>query len=637
MAVSTVILWLWFANAQTTVDTGFADAVNSGSNVVVDIKQLRVDYKPELASCDNLYTYVYNLAKNLKTYNPWIMYAREESAISMDVSSSMVKSTPSSANAAWLWNYSDVNSQVNGVQESDILRSNGKYMFYNNYKLGYIQIIKIPVANEKPQIINNIQLPKWFTNAVLQLYANKLVILTSRYQDNYVYSESNAVDNSTVTYAATYDISDINNIKFEKLFSYDGYMLENRVIDNKLYLLTSKGISYERLNSLKTKIDSGTDVKSEIMNQLSGYCNDIYISSGSSSANIVTMIDLDLSDNTSNIKYIISDVNNFYMGNEYIYLLSSVYAGWSNSTACPPNARCMYNPWVPYTNITKLSLKDWSYKWNNLTPGSIYNPWNLWEYDGELIAIAMVYDSKYLPDTTISKFDVDMNLSKYISSVMPGEDFKTARLINDKLYLVTFEQTDPLFVFEAKSLDKLWELVIPWFSTYLHPYSVVGKKQYIIWLWSEVKDGRDAGIKLDLYEIDFGTAKPTIKQKYTQTIWWRWSYSEALYNPRMFVRDSLRNKLLIPITRQDQVCSSASNGYRCDYHTLFDGFKSIGIYLDKGIIQHGAYDYQKYNNKNAWYYYGYGQVRVWYSSDTIYYINPQFADFLKKGTLQLDK
>ena len=60
-----------------------------------------------------------------------------------------------------------------------------------------------------------------------------------------------------------------------------------------------------------------------------------------------------------------------------------------------------------------------------------------------------------------------------LSGIAPGENFQSARFIAGRLYLVTFQQIDPLFVIDvsiAKSPKILGELKIPGYSTYLHPY-----------------------------------------------------------------------------------------------------------------------------------------------------------------------
>ena len=74
--------------------------------------------------------------------------------------------------------------------------------------------------------------------------------------------------------------------------------------------------------------------------------------------------------------------------------------------------------------------------------------------------------------TNLYVLDPSLSLLGKIVGIEPGEQFKASRYIGDKLYLVTFEQTDPLFVIDmadAKNPSIIGELKIPGFSTYLHP------------------------------------------------------------------------------------------------------------------------------------------------------------------------
>ena len=60
-----------------------------------------------------------------------------------------------------------------------------------------------------------------------------------------------------------------------------------------------------------------------------------------------------------------------------------------------------------------------------------------------------------------------------LTGIAKGENFQSARFIADRLYLVTFQQIDPLFVIDVsnvKSPKILGELKIPGYSTYLHSY-----------------------------------------------------------------------------------------------------------------------------------------------------------------------
>ena len=130
----------------------------------------------------------------------------------------------------------------------------------------------------------------------------------------------------------------------------------------------------------------------------------------------------------------------------------------------------------------------------------------------------------------------------------------------DKLFLVTFEQIDPLFVIDLSDDSNpkiLWELKMPGYSTYLHPYD----ENHIIGIGYDTAENQywniqNSGVKVDLYEIDYDR-KPESKdnsgdiyvaQKFTKTFGWYGSYSEALNNPRMFMWNTSKNDLFLPIT-----------------------------------------------------------------------------------------
>ena len=277
-----ILLSIWFVSAQ--VDTWFSDAVNSGVQATINLDQLRINYKLNPLSCENMSEYITNLAKNTQIYNPWIMYAQDKGVSTNWMIAPKVWWTPeanvvSARVNTSIGDNSDVNSQILGVNESDILRSNGKYMFFHNQKTSFVQIIKIPTGSEKPQIINNIKMPEWFETAMLQLYNDKLIIITNKYTNiSYDANTWNAIDNSSKTYIAIYNISNINNIKLDKILSYDGYMSDNRMIGSKLYITTNNNINYDRLSKIKLKlntwnINSWNTIKNDIISQISWYCN----------------------------------------------------------------------------------------------------------------------------------------------------------------------------------------------------------------------------------------------------------------------------------------------------------------------------------------------------------------------------
>ena len=56
--------------------------------------------------------------------------------------------------------------------------------------------------------------------------------------------------------------------------------------------------------------------------------------------------------------------------------------------------------------------------------------------------------------TQLYVFKPDLTLAGKLENIEPGEEFKASRYIGDKLYLVTFEQIDPLFVVDLANISQ---------------------------------------------------------------------------------------------------------------------------------------------------------------------------------------
>lgn len=68
-------------------------------------------------------------------------------------------------------------------------------------------------------------------------------------------------------------------------------------------------------------------------------------------------------------------------------------------------------------------------------------------------------------------------------NIAQRENFKSSSFVWNKVYLVAFRNTDPLFVFDLEDPtdpNMIWILIIPWYSLYLHPLKYEDGKQYLI-------------------------------------------------------------------------------------------------------------------------------------------------------------
>jgi DNA excision repair protein ERCC-4 len=87
----------------------------------------------------------------------------------------------------------------------------------------------------------------------------------------------------------------------------------------------------------------------------------------------------------------------------------------------------------------------------------------------------------------------------------PNEQVMSVRFMETKAYIVTFERTDPFYVFnltDPSNPQKIGELEIPGFSSYLHPIEIDGVP-LMLGIGSHVNEttGWETGLKISLLNV----------------------------------------------------------------------------------------------------------------------------------------
>lgn len=609
-----VFLWIWIA--FSIFSTSFAVLED---NSIIDelqnknIKELKTNFNLQsFESCENLETvmekYIKNYwEKNKNRYIGWpIFYWRdmilEDSAMEKSVNS------VDDSQGAWWWaeqDFSKTNTQVEWVDESDIVKTDWKYIYYFNDKDKYVYIVKVWTL----EIIKKIKIPANFYSPVLYIWNNRLSIISGWYS-NYDYSKIwYWINRNSKTYTIIFDTTDIYNPKLSKLYISDWDFVNSRLIWDYLYVIANNSfnipyynfkavddinVSSSNLIPKSIELSKTSDTKKQNLElkweklpyNLKAWnvvnCNQIeYVLPDEEtlskydfdpSYNIISVINTN--DFSAEIKNKVIAWNNaeIHMSLDNLYLTSNLYSSFDYR--CQVWFRCIM-PWFPRgdnTVVHRISV-DWNIlKYNNSTIVP-WSPLNQYSMDQYLDTFRIITQTNY-PELSTNLYVLnknDLSLAWSLTSIQPKEQFKSSRFIQDKLFLVTFERTDPFFAIDlsdSKNPKILWELKIPGYSTYLHPYD----NNHIIWIWYDTKTNQwwwviNNWIKVDLYEInynkkcgdsnlsldektkcDLGDYKWIIvKQKYTKTLGWVWSYSEALDNPRMFMWKANANKLFLPM------------------------------------------------------------------------------------------
>jgi hypothetical protein len=173
-----------------------------------------------------------------------------------------------------------------------------------------------------------------------------------------------------------------------------------------------------------------------------------------------------------------------------------------------------------------------------------------------------------------------------IEHLAPGEDIRSVRFDDDRAYVVTFKKTDPLFVLDLAEPDRpriLGELEIPGFSTYMHRID----PDHLLSIGFDANDhGSFAffdGVILQLFDVKEPT-RPRLLFK--QRIGTRGSSSEALTNHLAFTYLADQNLLAIPMT----ICEGGGDG-RFGGRLSFSGLMVYEVTLDQGFRRLGGVDH----------------------------------------------
>lgn len=599
-------------------DTQVIDELNNQNT-----QELKFDFKlKKFQSCDDMSNVLTNFIKKYYKDRPYyyrgggpILYDAVGTTSDMAVEkSSIAWATPTSESSSNSIDYSQTNTQVAWVDESEIVKTDWKYIYYavdsydyNTYKSSKTVFI-VKNDNWNMTLVKRVKLPDHFYSVELYVQDWRLIVLANWYPVR-DFQKQFWVWNDPKTYVMVFDTSDVENLKLLKLYMTEWAYTQTRLIWDNLYVIWSKYFNYYTLYSWVNEADLKVKPEDVISNKLdltftndvdkqnvtvkwkdlpyesnfweSVKCSDIeYLLpdddtinkySFNPSFNIVSIINIkDVTKEVKN-KVVFGDVHEIHMSQDSLYLTNYLYTNYD--FRCGPWFMCpmIWYPRWENTLIHKFDIKDDAdLSYNNSAVVS-WNPLNQYSMD-EYNTDFRIITSSWYPNRATNLFvlDKDLWLVSSLTWLAKDENFQSSRFIWDKLFLVTFQQIDPLFVIDLKDNKNpkvIWELKIPWYSTYLHPYD----ENHLIGLWYATKINQwgwtqNGWIKVDLYEVNYnkkcGDSNLTIdeqklcsdwtytwvlvKQLHTLTIWDVWSYSEALNNPRMFVWNDAKKLLFLP-------------------------------------------------------------------------------------------
>lgn len=394
-----------------------------------------------------------------------------------------------------------------------------------------------------------------------------------------VYDCYNSKDYQTSTLVVTFDISDRQNPFEVRRFYQSGSHISTRLINDFLVLITNYNVAiYEDADRVKDNCipETGTDYATRTRIPAENIC--IMDNTSSPSYLVISNINLSLPDKdpvTASIlgagQNIYCTVNKLYITNgewnrDFTTAISSVLDTIEIAPADGTVDTTIYSFDISKGNVI--------FKADKTVEGSVLNQFSIDEYNGYLRIATTTGNFANANNFVYILSASSLEQVGVLKNIAPGESIKSVRFAQERGYVVTFLQTDPLFVIDlskAANPKILGELKITGFSSYLHPITPT-------LLAGIGVDGTNEGQTDDLKVSLFDVSNPSDPREVDKAVFGnntQYVYSAAYYDHKAICYDEESKILCFPIEITEYLSYNNNYGYSS---TSFQGV--IGLRID---------------------------------------------------------
>lgn len=510
---------------------------------------------------------------------------------------------------------SKTNVQVAGVDEPDIVKTDGRYVYM--VANGALRIVEALTA--KPVSVTRIQ----GHPSDMVVEGDRVVVFVSsgvgRERCTYGYDCEIAGDGTSTT-LLTYDVHDRANPRKIRTIGLTGSLMTARRIGSTVHAVVADGDSatdgittwpddiemcgtredvvqkkFFALRAQNERILRAATILPTITDRgaTKELCMGLLESRFDKSHTFTTVVSFDMNDaespaTTSTIR---SRPGTVYASNDALYV--ATHRRKSRSLVWYANESSSEE----VTEIHKFRLGarpgDTRYLGTGTTQGHVLNPFAMAQRGGDLriaTSVGRVPNPNAESQVVVLRQGADGNLARVgaLLHLAKGEDLRAIRYDDDLAYLVTFKKTDPLFVIDLADAARpkvLGELKLPGFSTYLHRID----RTHLLSVGFDANDHGDFaffdGVLLQLFDV----TKPTEpKLLHRQKLGSRGSASSATSDHHAFNYLPEKGLLALPLTE----CAGGGDGV-AGSAVAFAGLALFRVSNENGFERLGGVEHDK--------------------------------------------
>ncbi len=431
--------------------------------------------------------------------------------------------------------YSGTNTQHADVDEADIVKTDGKYLYVLAQNADRVSILQ--AAGADTRVLATITMPQKekTDEGVVQTDIESMYVVGDR-----LVLIINRIHRNTGYYGAViYDITNRTAPKMLKTLLQSGAAETTRVVDGVLYIISRYYVN----ENIQQDTPEGY-IPNFLADETAALCpvEDIAVVPQPKATQYTVVGSVDIATATRIDQHsVFGSAAGVYANTQNIY-----------------TAATRIEDGKSVTDLVRFAISKGQIAMaaTGKVPGHPLNQFSMDEYEGAFRIVTTVQDYKasanggyYFStgqtENALYVLDQNLQITGQIENIAPDERVYSVRFMGNVGYFVTFRETDPLFSVDLSDPTApkiLGALKIPGFSSYLHPYSD-GK---LLGLGMQAdENGVTTGVKLSMFDISDPT---NVTESHTLVLDAR--YSDALYDHKAVLVSQPKN-LIGFTTEQD--------------------------------------------------------------------------------------
>jgi uncharacterized secreted protein with C-terminal beta-propeller domain len=456
--------------------------------------------------------------------------------------------------------FSSTNVQESGIDEPDIVKTDGKRVF----AIADRTLYALDTTGGAPKIVGSLALAGTGGQQIL-IRGDRVLVMTTSYGA----APGIAVDGKDVAYGSTTVVlTEVDVGNAAAMVVRRTMQLEGRLVDARLHGGTARVVIASSPQAVAPAAIPNTGLRryvprTTLRSRVSGHtfrrsvvaCGDVRHPRAFSGLDLLTVLTIDLDKGLFNV-----DRDAIMAGAQTVYgSATGLYVASQKYVAAVENGRSL--PEATRTQIHRFDVSkegETAYAGSGEVPGFVLNQYSLSEYDGAL-RVASTDEPQWFEGTLARDSESYVTVLETaggplselgrVGGLGKGERIYAVRFAGDKGYVVTFRQVDPLYTLDLS--DKrdpkvAGELKILGYSAYLHPVSddlLLGVGQ------DATAEGGRLGSQLSLFDVsDLRNPKRLAQASLGAN-----SSTTAEFDPHAFLFWKPANLAVIPLTVYDAV------------------------------------------------------------------------------------